>query len=199
MKLKSGLQSYLSESINSNKPNIELYKEEIDFIKKHQLVSKESFLSEVNHNSRFKSAYIEKSNKETEELIAVMDERFLDEKIMYLKQHIDEFVYIESSWFDLLGVDSLCLEIDDVFGTYEVMLGLMLQKKHEVKMKAILDEHLQKERKYSLLFNQQDGLWELNFDLNGLVDFHEDLGFGDVCKLIYCFLFKLIEAVENKN
>lgn len=151
-----------------------------------------------NDYSQFETAYMERSNKETGELIAIEDGQFLKEKISYFRQHIDEFIYIESTLFESIGVDSICVEVDDVFGTFDVMLGLKLKKKQGEKIKAVLNEFLEKDRKYSLLFNQSDGLWELNFALNGLEEFHEEMEFGDVCKLIYCFLFKLVEAVEER-
>ncbi len=198
MKLKNHLQNYLADALIENNSIIELYKEEIDYIKKHQLVQDEGMLVEDNGYSRFEAAYIERSNKETEELIAVEDGRFFKEKINYLRKHIDEFLYIESTWFEFLGVDSVCVEVDDVFGTYEVMLGLKLQKKQEEKIKAELNGLLKKDRKYSLLFNQSDGLWDLNFALNGIEEFHEEMEFGYVCKIIYRFLFKLVEAVEER-
>lgn len=146
-------------------------------------------------NDRFVATYIERCDKETEEMIAEESVQFLNEEIIYLKKHINEFVFIESDCFERLGVDSVCFELDDVFRTYEVMLGLKLQKKHEGKIRARLEERLKAELKYSLLFNQGDGLWELNFALNGVEGFHENLSILDACKLVYLLLNELVEAV----
>ena len=61
-------------------------------------------------------AYIERSDKESEDLIAVETATFLAQPIEYLKKNIQEFVYMESDWFELIGVNSICLEVDDLFG-----------------------------------------------------------------------------------
>jgi len=151
-------------------------------------------------NVSFHEAYIERCNKETEEMIALESAQFLDEKISYLKRYMNEFIYIESDWFELLGANSVCLEVDDVFRTYDVMLGLKLQKKYEGQIKTKLNELLKEELKYSLLFNQADGLWELNFALNGVEGFQENISIGDACGLVYRLLFELVEAVgKNKT
>ncbi len=149
-----------------------------------------------NENAHFVATYIERCNKETEEMIAEESGQFLNEKINYLKNHMNEFVFIESDSFERLGVESVCLEVDDVFHTYEMMLGLKLQKKHEGKIRAELEERLKAELKYSLLFNQGDGLWELNFALNGIAGFHENLSIMEVCQLVYLLLNELVEAIR---
>lgn len=163
----------------------------------HKENAKEGINTDNDHVSSFAVSYIERCNKETEVMIAVEEAHFLDEKINYLNSHIDEFIYIESNSFAVIGVDSICIEVDDVFHTYEAMLGLKLPKKLEGKIKQKLNKLLEKEVKYSVLFNQGDGLWELNFALNGVESFSENMSIGDVCKLIYRFLFELAAEVKE--
>ncbi len=193
--LKSKLNAFLLQEL----PNVDLFKEEIDYAKKQQLISEEMIISEKHDFSLFSEAYIERSNKETEELLAEESGEFLHTPIHYLDKHKQEFIYIETSRFNIVGTDSLCLEVDDVFGTYEVMLGLKLQKKHEKSIKTFLSNELTGDAKFSLLFSQADGLWDFNFALNGVEGFTEDMTIGEACKLVYLFLFKLLEAVEGTN
>ena len=87
-------------------------------------------------------AYIERSNKESEELIGVETVDFLEQSIEYLKKNIHEFVYMESDWFEIIGVDAICLEVDDLFGTYEALLGLKLQKKYNQTIRDYLQAEL---------------------------------------------------------
>lgn len=75
---------------------------------------------------------MERSNKESEELISEENSAFLSQPIEYLKKNKDEFLYFESQWFELIGVEALSLEVDDVFGTYNAMFGLKFQKKWEM-------------------------------------------------------------------
>lgn len=139
-----------------------LFQVEIDYLKKHELLTIDiTNLKVENSESRFHDAYIERSNKETDESIAVEKSDFLHESITHLKKHKAEFMYVESKWFDVIGVDSMSLEVDDVFGTYDVMLGLKLKKKAEHFIKEYLNQRLtESEYKYNLIFNQQDGLWD---------------------------------------
>ncbi|MDQ7863963.1 hypothetical protein RCO48_31455 [Peribacillus frigoritolerans] len=66
-------------------------------------------------HSRFTDAYMKRSNKESEELISEENSAFLSQPIEYLKKNKDEFLYFESQWFELIGVEALSLEVDDVF------------------------------------------------------------------------------------
>ncbi|MBM7602279.1 hypothetical protein JOC75_000249 [Metabacillus crassostreae] len=177
-----------------------LFQVEIDYLKKHELLTEDmTNLKADNPITRFDDAYIERSNKETDESIAVEKSDFLKESITYLKKHKAEFIYVESKWFDVIGVDSMSLEIDDVFGTYEVMLGLKLKKKAENFIKEYLNQQLtESEFKYNLIFNQQDGLWDLNFKLELVENFNENSSIGETLAIIYQFLFKLVQFAEEK-
>ena len=176
---------------------IELPRVEKEYAEKYSLVENDIEIIEKDENSRFVDAYIERSDKESEELIAVETATFLEQSIEYLKKNIQEFVYMESDWFELIGVESICLEVDDLFGTYEALLGLKLQKKFDQAIRNYLRAELKgEEAKFALLFNSDDGLWDLNISLNDIEGFRGNLTIGEAYQLIYEFLFKLVESVE---
>jgi len=164
------------------------------------MVNNQQFV-ENDDSTRFADAYIERCDKETENMIKNESSAFLSEPLEYLKKHKNEFIYLESKWFDLVHVDAISLEADDVFGTYDVMLGLKFQKKFEKVLKAQLEASLHgEEAKFDLIFSHEDGLWNLNFALNYVEGFNEEMTIGEAFQLIYRFLFELVEAVEgNKN
>jgi hypothetical protein len=191
--LQTKIKNYFSEEKTAS------FKEEIEYARKHQIINESSMIKEMDPVSRFSDAYIERSDKETEEFLGEESALFLNQPILYLKKHLNEFIYIESDCFPMIHAESICLEVDDIFRTYEVMLGLKLQKKYEKVIKAFLEQELIGEIKVSLLFNQTDGLWDFNFALNNLEGFQEDLTIGEVLVLIYRFLFKLAEAVEENK
>ncbi|WP_252189180.1 branched-chain amino acid aminotransferase [Rossellomorea vietnamensis] len=114
-----------------------------------------------------------------------------------MKKHKNEFIYLESKWFALIGVDAVSVEVDDVFGTYDVMLGLKLQKKYRSQIESYLDGSLKGESSYDLLFNGEDGLWDLNFTLNDHGDFDESQTMLTVYELIYDILFNLLQTVDE--
>ena len=176
---------------------IELPRVEKEYAEKYSLVESNIEIIEKDENSRFVDAYIERSDKESEDLIAVETATFLEQSIEYLKKNIQEFVYMESDWFEIIGVESICLEVDDLFGTYEALLGLKLQKKFDQAIRNYLRAELKgEEAKFALLFNSDDGLWDLNISLNDIEGFRGNLTIGEAYQLIYEFLFKLVESVE---
>lgn len=191
--LQTKIKNYFSEEKTAS------FKEEIEYARKHQIIDASNMIKEMDPVSRFSNAYIERSDKETEEFLGEESALFLNQPILYLKKHLNEFIYIESDCFPMIHAESMCLEVDDIFRTYEVMLGLKLQKKYEKVIKAFLEKELIGEIKVSLLFNQTDGLWDFNFALNNLEEFNEDITIGEVLVLIYRFLFKLAETVEENK
>lgn len=183
---------------------IEVYKEEFDYAERHQLINDEFKprirVNELTPVTRFGSAYIERSDKELEKFLGEESFEFLNQPIDYLKKHLHEFIYMESDWFEIIGVDAVSFEVDDVFGTYDVMLGLKLQKKYDKTLKALLNDKLQgDDTKFDLLFNNEDGLWNLNFALNNVEGFDENMTLGDAFLLIYRFVFNLAEQAEESN
>jgi hypothetical protein len=192
------------QALKQTEADIAIFKEEIEYIEKHELLSDElkgtiNFV-ENNPNTRFEEAYIERGHKETEEVIAIETFSFLDHSVNYLKEHMEEFIYLESNWLELIGVDAISLEVDDVFRTYDVMLGLKLQKKHEKVIRDYLNEELNgKAEAFDLMFNQNDGMWDLNFTLDYIREFNQDITLSEAYCLIYRVLFKLVETVEEMN
>jgi hypothetical protein len=153
---------------------------------------------EKNSEVQFANAYIERCDKETEELISEENAAFLEQPLEYLKKHKNEFIYVELEWLNSFRVDALSLELDDVFGTYDVMLGLKLQKKYDSLLREQLNRQLSgEEPKFDLMFNRDDGLWDLNFSLNYVDGFNEEISIGDACVIIYHFLSKLVDQIKS--
>ncbi|MCM3109544.1 branched-chain amino acid aminotransferase [Lederbergia lenta] len=206
--LNKQMKQYIVETIeeqqNLHNKKMELYKEEKDYVVKHQLLSADNMdkvtLIEKDASSRFIDAYIERCDKETEDLIAKAAPDFLNQPITYLKTNMNEFVYLESKWFDIIDVDAISIEADDVFEIYTVMLGLKCQKKYAGLLKSYLEQNLhgEEEAKFNILFNQDDGLWNVNFSLDYINGYSEELSIGEAYRLIYQFLFKLGETIEEK-
>ncbi len=198
--LKDQIKHYITEQQNSlNGKSITIFKEEKAYVEKNNLGENFQFL-EKDPSTRFADAYIERCDKETENMIKNESSSFLAQRLDYLKKHKNEFIYLESIWFDLIGVEAISVEADDVFGTYDVMLGLKLQKKFEKTLKENLNSLLHgDEAKFDLMFSLEDGLWNLNFALNYVEGFQEEITVGEAFQLIYRFLFQLVEAVEGER
>ncbi|WP_409305809.1 branched-chain amino acid aminotransferase [Peribacillus sp. SCS-155] len=197
--LKDTFRQLLQSKVtNDNNTPLPLYKEESEFAEKHGLITDLKVnIIETTSNDRFENAYIERSDKESENTISTEEYLFLNQPVSHFKKNMNEFIYVESDWFEMLGVDAVSLEIDDIFGTYDVLLGLRLQKKLESEIRAYIQKNMPEEARYSLMFNNDEGLWELNFSLNFVAGFNEDMSIGDAYKMIYLFLFKLVEAAEQ--
>jgi len=194
--LKELINQYISEHAQQGK--VEMFAEEKEFAEKNQVADQILFV-ERDAKERFADAYIERCDKETENMIRHESSSFLTQPLVYLHKHKNEFIYLESKWLDFIRVDSVSLELDDVFKTYDVMLGIKLPKKFAPKLKEYLADHLHGgNNQFDLLFNGEEGLWNLNFALNGLEGFDENLTIGDAYQLIYQFLFQLILATETE-
>ncbi|RUL49872.1 hypothetical protein [Lysinibacillus antri] len=146
-------------------------------------------------------AYIERCDKETEDTIAQEQSSFLATPITYFKQHLNEFLYIESPTFEAVKIDAISLEVDDVFRTYMVLLGLKVQKKHTSTIKTFLEEHLHttETKNYSAMFSGEDGLWELNIPIDFIEGFSESMTVHEALTLALQFIQKLIQTTEQNN
>ena len=196
MMLKDKMKQYIQDNVNGDK--LTIFEEEKAYIEKSLLVDNLNGFVEGDANARFEDAYLERCDKETENMLAQETSSFLKQPLSYLMIHKNEFVYLESIWFELISVEAVSIEADDVFGTYDVMLGLKLQKKYDKSIKEYLNKNLQSdEAKFDLLFSADDGLWNLNFALNYVEGFNEKMSIGEAFQLIYRFLFILGESVEK--
>lgn len=195
--LKKQMEQYISNALAQDAEKIALHIEAKEYAEKHELIPAGVEVIEKAADSRFTDAYLERCEKATVALVLVEIPKFLDEKVDHLKKHNGEFLYVESPLFDMLGVDAISLELDDVFGTYTAMFGLKLQKKYEAAIKTYLDSHLSgEEGKYSVAFSGQDGLWDMNFALNYVEGFKEDMTLLEAYHLIYTFIFAMLEEIE---
>lgn len=195
--LKKQLEEYITNALKLNTEKIELHKEEKEYAEKHSLLPDGVDIILKDESSRFSDAYVERCEKSTVALILGEIPSFLDGKITHLKEHIEEFVYVESKFFELLGIDAISLELDDVFRTYTAMFGLTMRKKFESGIKSYLDSHLTDgEGKYSVAFSERDGLWDMNFSLNYAEGFKDDMTMLEAYNLIYNFIFNMVETLE---
>lgn len=195
--LKDRVKQYIIEANKPGEGSLVFSLEKI-YAEKHQLV--DTPLMEMEDSLRFADAYIERCDKESENMIRNESAEFLSQPLVYLQKRKNEFIYLESKWFDLVQAESVSLEVDDVFGVYDVMLGLKMQKKFSQAIKEFLNSHLKNaETNFDLIFNGQDGLWDLNFALNNVDGFDENMTIGEAYQLIYRFLFQLAETIEGHN
>ncbi|KAB7671211.1 branched-chain amino acid aminotransferase [Bacillus sp. B1-b2] len=153
----------------------------------------------VNSVDRFSDLYLELVNKETDETVeSDLPYSFLDSQMNYFEKNIENYLYIESSAFEIISAESFMIEVDSVFSTYELILGLQLPKKKEKDIRNYINANLQEESaSFQLLFNDKDGLWELNLPLDKINGFDKNMTLAESIKLAYLFLFNLGIALER--
>jgi len=199
--LQSNIQTYIEKEMNVQGQSLSLYQEEKEYALQKELVPQNLMIEEKEASLRFKDSYIERVDKETDELIAEESPlSFLDTPISYLKEHRSEFLYIESKWFEFIKLDGCSFEVDDVFGTYKVLTGLHMQKKFGSLLKQFFAKELNESpTSVQLLFNDKDGLWDVNIELDAIKEFNEKMSIGEALVLTYRFFFHLVEYVENEK
>ncbi|MDI3090643.1 hypothetical protein [Priestia megaterium] len=199
--LQSNIQTYIEKEMNVQGQSLSLYQEEKEYALQKELVPQNLMIEEKEASLRFKDSYIERVDKETDELIAEESPlSFLDTPISYLKEHRSEFLYVESKWFEFIKLDGCSFEVDDVFGTYKVLTGLHMQKKFGSLLKQFFAKELNESpTSVQLLFNDKDGLWDVNIELDAIKEFNEKMSIGEVLVLTYRFFFHLVEYVENEK
>lgn len=148
-----------------------------------------------------KNVYIERCDKETEEILAQESKDFLNTPIHYFKKQLNEFLYIESPVFEEIKVDAITIEVDDVFRTYMALFGFKVQKKHTGTIKKYLDESLHTDsiKNYSALFAGDEGLWEINVPLDYIEGFHEEMTIQEALSFTCHFIKGLLSAIEENE
>lgn len=118
---------------------------------------------------------IERCHKQTDDLIATEAADFLASPIHFLKEHDQEFLYMESPLFEELKMDAVVFEYDEMFDAYTALFGLRLQKKYATAIKEYLHTHLRSIfGASSASFSGNEGLWEINIALTAVEGFKED-------------------------
>jgi len=177
---------------------IELLAEEIRYAEKHELLRDDLQVIEIAKNDQFNDAIIERFEKDTEESVSKDTFEFLKTPLTHFKEKKNEFLYLESTSFDVISVDAFAVEYDEVFEVYTAMFGLALQKKYAPDMKNFLDENFHSDTmNYSMMFSAGDGLWEVNLPLNYMKQFDENFSIEETYHFLYTFIFALMESVEN--
>ncbi|MBM4761909.1 branched-chain amino acid aminotransferase [Bacillus sp. B15-48] len=198
--LKARMKTFIENHIENveGKKIVKVFQQEKEYIDKYQLLQEGITIVENEDTSRFINAYIERGNKETEEFLGEETKEFLQKPIAYFKKEKNEFMYMELEWFELVGVDAVSFEVDDAFGTYNVMFGLKLQKKFLEKIKYFIkNKFIHEDAKFELLFDGNEGIWNINFSLNDLEGFSEEMTIEEAFKGIYQFLFELAETADQ--
>ena len=194
--LKKKLNDYIQAKLEAAPGTIELYETEKEYAMKHSFVNEETVIQQP-QQSRFENAYVEISNKETDELVSEEDGSLLRQPVRFLKERQSDYLYIDSEWFGIVGADSVTVEKDDVFGHYEIMAGLHYQKKAADGLKSFFEKVAQgAPSKTRLLFDGNEGVWTLNFELNQAEGFSEDMTLEEALGAFYTLLFRLAETLE---
>ena len=68
--LQSNIQTYIEKEMNVQGQSLSLYQEEKEYALQKELVPQNLMIEEKEASSRFKDSYIERVDKETDELIA---------------------------------------------------------------------------------------------------------------------------------
>ncbi|MFP3723034.1 branched-chain amino acid aminotransferase [Niallia circulans] len=194
--LKSEMNKYIEECKSQNGGKVVLFEEEMNYVRKVGLADDHMVMEQT--AERFSDLYMELANKETDEVVQEnAQERILEDTVDYLERNIDIYLYVETKAFDIVSVDSMSLEVDSVFGTYEVLCGLKSPKKTEKEIRAFMENQLiGDDTSFHLMFNGNDGVWDVNFPLEKINGFHKEMQIGDALKLAYLFLFSLNEKLS---
>lgn len=196
--IKQKLKKHIHEALKEDSTTVELYEEEIEAATKYDLLSNDVKVIQKDNGSRYNHGYVERTEKDSLALVLVETMDFLQEEITVLQKHPNEFVYIESFLFDMLGIDAISLEIDDVFQTYTALLGLQIPRKYEQALKQYLDTHLSgDEGRFSIAYSAKDQLWDINFSLSYVEGFSEHMTLQEACTLAYLFTFSMVASLED--
>lgn len=190
------MKKYIEECKSQNAGKVVLFEEEMHYVRKEGLVDDNMVIEQT--AKRFSDLYMELANKETDEMVQEnAQEMILEESVHYLEKNKDIYLYVESSAFDIVSVDSMSLEVDSVFGTYEILCGLRSPKKAEKEIRAYMEKLLIGDgTPFHLMFNGNDGVWDVNFSLEKINGFQKEMQIGDALKLAYLFLFSLNERLS---
>jgi len=189
----------LDKKIKEATEIIFLTNQEKKYAEEHGLLTSDVRLIVFETGIISKNCVIERLNKETEELIAKENEEFLQNSLNHFMHHINEFMYVESNSFSIFNTDSITLEFDEVFEVYTALFGLSVQKKYAEAIRSFLDKHYHRDgMKYSMMFSNGEGLWEINLPLNYINGFDENFTILEAYQFLYDFLFQLVASLETK-
>ena len=194
------LKKFVETYIKENSPTVALSPFEEDYAQSNELIHDDINIKQIDLSERFLDIYVERCNKESEETLSEEGLTFLEKPISYLKEHKEEFLYVESPSFSIIGIDSISIELDDIFKTYDVMFGLKLQKKYDSVLKDTMKQLFNTDQpKLAVMFNQQDGVWDMNFALNNVEGFNESKSILENIQLMYQFMFQVLSTIESHS
>jgi hypothetical protein len=153
----------------------------------------------VKEKLNFEAFRIELCNKETDELIREVPSTFLEEPLKYLDSNKNEYIFMEADGFNEINIDGLSLEQDDLFSYYDAMFGLKLQKKYRNEMVSFFEGTLQGEKRFNILFNGDDGLWDVNISINDLPSYEDSMTIKDAVEQVHSYLSELLKEITMKK
>ncbi|GKV69450.1 hypothetical protein NCCP2716_19480 [Sporosarcina sp. NCCP-2716] len=138
------------------------------------------------------------SDKETDEE-RTPEQALSNTPVSYVKQHPGDYVYAEEPLLSTVGIDGVSLEVDDVFGTVTALFGLRVQKKYGEQLKTYIDSKLgTAPGTRSLMFSNEDGLWDVNIALDYAEGFSEDFTFDETVQFLYDLVFRMLAELEEE-
>lgn len=195
--LKQQIERYIHLALGAGEQTVALHDEMKGFAEKHRLIPDNVTVVAKDEAARFSDAYVERCEKGTSALVLVEIPLFLTEPITHLQKHSQEFVHVESESFRLLGINAVSLEFDEKTETYEVKLGFKAKPEADLPLRTYLAEGLVGiEPNYQISFSEEGNLWHIQFPLNGLARFDEEMTLLDAFENIYHFLYAFIETLE---
>lgn len=139
----------------------------------------------------------DRCNKETEEIIAAIDQSFLKQPIGYVEQNPIEYIYVEAKEFASRKIDAVVIEFDDMFKVKTALFGLTLQKKYSNPIKTYLRSHLTPMLgSSSAMFNGQEGLWEINIAFDAMESFEGSETMGEALEKLLAFVDDLLKEIN---
>lgn len=195
--LKQQIERYIHLALGAGEQTVALHDEMKDFAEKHRLIPDNVTVIAKNEAARFSDAYVERCEKRTSALILVEIPLFLTEPITHLQKHSQEFIHVESESFRLLGINAVSLEFDEQTETYVVKLSFKAKPEDDLPLRTYLEEGLAGiEPNYDISFLEEGNLWYVQFPLNGLARFDEDMTLLKAYEDIYHFFYAFIETLE---
>lgn len=139
---------------------------------------------------------LDRCNKETEEIIASADEKFLTQPLNYVAQHQIEYIYAEAKEFTDRKMDAVVIEFDDMFKVHSALFGLALQKKFSNPIKTYLRTNLTPMLgSSSAMFNGQEGIWEINIAFDAMKNYTGNETFAEAYTKLLQFVDHMLKEI----
>lgn len=134
--------------------------------------------------------------KENDEYIRSLSESDLAGPISFVKDQIENYIYVAKPTYDELKIEGFVVELDDIFRFYNLLVGIYVPK---AKMKAIEEVLLSKwtnpEFKFAFTFDANEGVAELNLPLDYVEGFRDDFTVAETID----FVEELLTTIQKNS